>query len=132
MNWKGIYHTLDPFDEELQEEVTRWIAAGEHIPIQRELDEVAELAQTYSMYGDELGWELTEKILSSYPGIYVYVLARDCVVVYWAGDTRMHALIKACTVADLPGLMVCNDPQIRELAQKKFEALKVYETVTSV
>ena len=124
MNWKGIYHTQDPFDEELQEEIACWVEAGKHIPTQSELDEVAELACTYSMYGDELGWKLTEKILSHHPGIHVYVLARDCVVVYWAGDIRMHSLIKARTVADLPGLMVCNDPQIRELAQKKFKALK--------
>ncbi len=126
MNYKGFYYTqvVDFFDEELQEDITHWVETGQHIPTQEELDEVAELAQTYSMYGDELGWELTEKILSSHPGIYVYVFARDCVVVYWAGDTRIHALIKARTVADLPELMVCNDPQIRELAQKKFEALK--------
>ena len=127
MNWKGIYHTqvVDFFDEGLQEEITRWINTNDHIPTQGELDEVAELAQTYSMYGDEMGWKLTGTILLSYPGIHVYVLARDCVIIYWAGDVRIHALIKARTVEDLPELMVCSDPQIRMFAQKKFEALKV-------
>lgn len=111
-------------DKELQEEKIRWVNAGLHIPTQSEMDEVVELAQTYNMYGDELGWMLTENILSSYPGIYVYVLARDCVVIYWAGDTRILALIRARTVEDLPELLVCSDLDIRVLAQKKLEALK--------
>lgn len=111
-------------DKELQEEKIRWINAGLRIPTQSQMDAVTELAGTFNMYGDELGWILTEQVLPSYPGIHVYVLARDCVVIYWAGDTRIRALIRARTVEDLPELLVCSDLDIRVLAQKKLEALK--------
>jgi len=113
-----VYRTKE-FEEAAQVEVDRWQKEGKHIPTQAEIDEVTNLLIECGP-GRDLADTLTEIHLPS--GVGVHRFSEDLTIVYWKGDPAAQALI-AADIENLPELLTCTDPAIRQFAKQKLEIL---------
>jgi len=118
---RGVFvYKTEWLREALEQEIRRWESQRWYIPSNDDLDAVAQMLCGWTKLG-KLSTALQGIVLP--PGVSVSEVFEDYVIVYWEGDPAARALVSA-GIEDLPALLTCEDPEIRELAGQKLEILK--------